>query len=62
MGAVDILELSASYDLSIPHSKSSQGVIMLMIWSPSGTGNAAYNSRSFEHCLPAHHSSRCYDS
>jgi hypothetical protein len=44
MGAVDILELSTSYDLSIPHSKSSQGVIMLTIWSPSETGNAAYNT------------------
>ena len=42
--AVDILELSTSYDLWIPHSKSSQGVIMLTIWSSSGTGNAAYNS------------------
>lgn len=44
MGAGGILELSTSYDLSIPHSNSSQVVIMLTIGSPSGTGNAAYHT------------------
>ena len=43
---MDILEPSTNNDLSIFHSKSSQYVIMLMIWSPSRTGNAAYARRN----------------
>ena len=36
MGAVDILEISTSYGLLIPHSKSSQGVICGRFKAPVG--------------------------
>ena len=44
MGAVDIPELSTSYEHQYLRASQVIDVIMLMIWSPSGTGNVAYNS------------------